>query len=149
MAAYSGDDSEEARQKIQQIKVQLEEAKENLQETEYEKYISDQSALLDNLYNEYETILNSRLDNIDGLLSDALAAINENAGTIAQAIDGVAGDVGYTMSEEMSGIWAEAKAADDADRATRVSQTQAIVDSLTTTGSNFLPCPSKKRLNIS
>jgi polyhydroxyalkanoate synthesis regulator phasin len=143
MAAYSGDDSEEARQKIQQIKVQLEEAKENLQETEMDKYISDQEKLLDNLYNEYETILNSRLDNIDGVLSDTLAAINENAGTIAQTIDGAAGKVGYTMSEEMSGVWEEAKAADDADREQRVSQTQAIVDSLTTTG-GLLPSKAQE-----
>ena len=134
MAAYSGDDSEEARQKIQQIKVQLEEAKENLQETEMDKYISDSEKLLDNLYNEYETILNSRLDNIDGLVADAITAINDNSGVIAQTLYSSADQVGYTMSEEMNGIWAEAKQNADAENQRRVEQTQAIVNQLVANG---------------
>lgn len=48
--AYQGDNSEESRATIQQIKVSLEEAKENLQETEYDKYLSDQQQMLDLLY---------------------------------------------------------------------------------------------------
>lgn len=50
MEAYKGDTSEETRAQIQQIKVQLEEARENLKETEYEKYISDQEKMIDDLY---------------------------------------------------------------------------------------------------
>ena len=134
MAAYSGDNSEEARQKIQQIKVQLEEAKENLQETEYDKYISDQERLLDNLFNEYETIINSRLDNIDGLVSEAITSINDNAGAIAQTLYSSAENVGYTMSEEMNTIWSEAKANADAENQRRIEQTQAIVDQLVANG---------------
>ena len=134
MSAYQGDDSEESQMKIQEIKVALEEAKENLQETEYDKYISDQSALLDNLYNEYETILNSRLDNIDGLISDTIASINENAGAIAETIYGASDSVGYNMSESMKTIWGEAYKQVQADSATRVSQLTGAVNSLITNG---------------
>lgn len=59
-----GDDSEENKAKVQQIKVSLEEAKENLQETEYEHYISEQQKMLDNLYDEYEESMNESVDRI-------------------------------------------------------------------------------------
>ena len=89
MAAYSNDDSEEAKAKIQELKVSLEDAKADLEETEYDKFISDSAALLDELYLEYETVLNSRLDNIDALLEQVIAEINVAAGaegTIATAL---------------------------------------------------------------
>lgn len=50
LSAYQGDDSEESRATIQKIKVSLEEAKENLEETQYDKYISDQEKMFDTLY---------------------------------------------------------------------------------------------------
>lgn len=105
MAAYAGDDSEEAKQKIQQIKVDLEEARQNLQETEYDKYISDQQTMMDELYTQYEEILNQRLDNIDALMEDMISEINNNSSTISDAINNAAENVGYTLSDEISSIW--------------------------------------------
>lgn len=105
LAAYSGDTSEEAKQKIQQIKVDLESAREELKETEYDKYISDQQQMLDELYVEYEEILNTRLDNIDALLSDMIAEINANASTISSTLAEKADSVGYTLSDSMKTIW--------------------------------------------
>ncbi len=105
MAAYAGDDSEETQAKIQELKVSLEEAKTELQETEYDKYISDQQQLLDELYLEYEEILNMRLDNIDALISDMIEEINADAGAISDTISGAAESVGYTLSEAMTATW--------------------------------------------
>ena len=105
MAAYSGDTSEEAQSKIQELKVSLEEAKTNLQETEYDRYISDQQQLLDDLYLEYEEILNTRLDNLDALVSDMITEINSDASMINTTISEKAESVGYTLSNSMSTIW--------------------------------------------
>ena len=132
MSAYSGDDSEEAKAKIQELKVSLEDAKAELQETEWDKYISDTSALLDNLYLEYENILNQRLDNVDFLLQQVVDGINStmgadgaiagalsSEGAIAQAVANAVGEngsiksilnteatnVGTTLSTAMSNIW--------------------------------------------
>ncbi len=105
MAAYAGDDSEESKAKIQEIKVSLEEAKADLEETEYDKYISDQKALLDELYLEYETVLNQRLDNTDALIADVVAEVNANGSTISSTISTESENVGYTMSESMREIW--------------------------------------------
>lgn len=105
MAAYQGDASEETKAKIQQIKVDLEEAKSDLEETEYEQYISDQQKMLDDLYTDYETILNQRLDDIDALMADMISEINNNASTIGATIESQADKVGYTLSESMNTIW--------------------------------------------
>ena len=48
--AFSMDTSEEGRLRLQQAQDALREAQENLQQTEYERYISDQEELLNNLY---------------------------------------------------------------------------------------------------
>lgn len=105
MAAYQNDSSEEAKAKIQQIKVDLEEAKSDLEETEYDQYISDQQKMLDNLYDEYETILNARLDNIDALMNDMIVKINENGDKIGQTITDSANNVGYELTDAMATIW--------------------------------------------
>lgn len=128
-AAYLGDDSEEGKAKLQEIEVSLKDARENLQETEYDRYISDQQALLDTLYNEYELILNQRLDNVDYLLQQVIDSVNSVAssdGTIASALSSEgaiaiavsnnatsvretltseANKVGTTLSSAMNSIW--------------------------------------------
>lgn len=111
MAAYSGDDSEEAKAKVQELRVSLEEAKTDLQESEYDKYISDQSALLDELYNAYSETLNTRLDDLNGLVDGVINEVNTNATTISNTLTTTAESVGTTLSEEMKNIWATEGAA--------------------------------------
>lgn len=105
MAAYQGDMSEETKAKVQQIKVDLEEAKSDLEETEYDQYISDSQKMLDDLYDEYESILNTRLDDIDALMADMISEINNSSSTIGATIESQADKVGYTLSESMNTIW--------------------------------------------
>ena len=99
--AYENDTSEEAKAQIQQLKVDLQKAQEELQETEYDQFIADQKKLLARLYNDYETILNQRLDDIDTLISDCIASINDGA----TEIQGTLGSLGTTLSFNMSTIW--------------------------------------------
>lgn len=126
MAAYSGDDSEEAKAKVQELRVSLEEAKTDLQESEYDKYISDQSALLDELYLEYENILNARLDNVDGLMSEVIIGINTafgaegtitsalgSEGAIAKALSSNAASIGNTLKTETEAVGAKLSTAMD------------------------------------
>lgn len=105
LAALQGDDSEENRQKLQELKEELKSSKEDLEELEYDQYISDQKKLLDELYTEYETILNQRLDNIDQLIMDMITEINNNSAIIGDTIREQADNVGYTVSESMDTIF--------------------------------------------
>lgn len=105
LAAYSGDNSEETRATVQKLQVSLSDAMENLEETQYEHYISEQKKLLDNLYDEYETVLNQRLDDVDALIADMIDEINTNSASISDTITAETDKVGYDLSESMRAIW--------------------------------------------
>lgn len=105
LSAYSGDTSEEAQATIQRLQADLKNAQEDLERTEYEKYISDQKKLLDELYIEYETLLNKRLDDVDSLIGDMIEIVNQNGSSIGETIDGAAESVGYTITDEERLIW--------------------------------------------
>ena len=83
LTALSGDDSEAARTRIQQLKVSLDEAKQDLQDTEYDRWLSDQQTMLDNLYNDYEVFVDSKLNDTNALLAEAVTYLNnENTGKV-------------------------------------------------------------------
>lgn len=105
LAAYKGDNSEEGAAKRQELENALAESKDDLAETQYEKSISEQKKLLDELYTEYETILNMRLDNIDMLISDVIANVNSESSGIKDTITSEADKVGYTITDSMNTIW--------------------------------------------
>lgn len=145
LSAYAGDTSEESQAKIQQLKVSLDEAQKDLEETEYDKYISDQKQLLDELYNEYELILNARLDNIDLLISDMISMINTNASDISATIADKADSVGYTLSNSMTTIWSSST-----DKVTSVLTTygQNVVNGITSAATTVNAALNNINLNI-
>lgn len=129
LSAYSGDQSEESKAKIQKLQVSLKDAQKDLKETEYDQYISDTEKMLDDLYDEYETILNTRLDNIDQLISDMIDSVNANASSIRDTLQSEAEAVGTTLSSELHSIW-------NGESASKIvsTYTDGISDSLTSIG---------------
>lgn len=105
LAAYENDTSEETRSKIQKIRVDLAEAEQDLEEAEYDRYIKDAKKMLDNLYDEYEGILNERLDNVDALIADMIETVNLNSSDINSTLHQVSSEVGYTMTRSMQDVW--------------------------------------------
>lgn len=105
LQAYAGDNSEEAKATIQKLQVDLAKAEKDLQETEYEKWLNDQEALLDDLYDQTEEWINGRLDQIDGLVYDAIVATNNNASIISGTLKDVTSSLGLSLSTNMEAIW--------------------------------------------
>lgn len=105
LASLQGDDSEENKAKLQKLKESLKDAQSDMEDTQYDKFISDQEELLDNLYNDYKDALDKRMDNVDALISDAIASINSNSSNISQTLQTESQKVGYTLSGEMQTIW--------------------------------------------
>lgn len=70
LTAYNGNDSEESRAQIQKLKVQLEEAKSDLKDTQYEKFISDTEDMLDDLMNDYHEFIDEKLNDTNNILDD-------------------------------------------------------------------------------
>lgn len=105
LAAYANDTSEENRSRVQKLKVELDDAVESLQETQYDRSISAQKEMLDRFYDAYEELLNGRLDNIDLLISETIDAINANSSSINDTIVEQSENVGYTISDNSASIW--------------------------------------------
>lgn len=105
LLAYENDTSEEARAKIQKLTVELQEANDELAETQYEKYISDQKKLLDELYIEYEEVINQKLDNVEALIGNVIDTVNENVNLINETLISTTDSIGYEMTSNMQNIW--------------------------------------------
>ena len=137
LSAYENDLSQETRAKVQKLTVELAEANEELEQTEYDKMVSDTREILDSLYLEYEAILNSRLDSVDGLIGDMITAVNDNSGLINETLITTANDVGYTMTTNMQNIWNGATGALDGtiskygdDFSTKFTAVQSVLNSI-------------------
>lgn len=104
-SAYQGDNSEEGKKNIQQLKDQINSAKDDLKDTEYEKLISDTEKILDQLKDNTQEWLNQRLDQLDNLIQDIIDQSNDNASDIAETITSTAENYGYKLSESMASIW--------------------------------------------
>lgn len=98
LAAYEGDDSEEARKRRQELQNQLEDAEESLEESQWDHYISETNDMLSELYDSYEETLNSRLDNIDLLMQDMIDEINDAKTQVAGGLSEVSDMYGYTTT---------------------------------------------------
>ena len=105
LAAYQGDDSEEGMSKRQELQSSLKEANQDLEESQMDRSISEQKKLLDDLYDEYELILNMRLDNIDQLITDVIANVNNEGSAIRDTIISESTAVGYQITDSMNTIW--------------------------------------------
>ena len=105
LSSLQGDNSEENKAKLQKLKEDLKSAQDDMDETQYDKYISDQKKLLDELKQDYKKALDDRMNNVDVLISDAIASINSNSSNISQTLQTESKNVGYTLSGEMQTIW--------------------------------------------
>lgn len=105
MLAYKDDDSEEAMSRIQQLKVELEEAKSDLAETEYEQYLQDTEDMLDKLSEDYENWINARLDDEDALLSEIVATVADKGDQINSTLNEIAAKNGTFISDSIRGIF--------------------------------------------
>ena len=86
LVAYQGDDSEAGRKRRQELTNQLNSAEQQLQETEWDRYINQTGEILDNLYNDYEETLNARLDNVEFLMGELITEVNNNAKSVVNGL---------------------------------------------------------------
>ena len=86
LSAYAGDDSEETQAKVQELKVDLQDAMTDLQNTEYDKYLSDQEEMMDRLYSDYEEWIDMRMDDTDALIEDVLAQLDEKGSVVEDCL---------------------------------------------------------------
>lgn len=103
-ASYANDLSEETKAKLQKIEVSLSDAKQNLEDSQYDRFITDQKKLLEELSTEYSDILNARLDDTNSLIADMLDSINTNSDIINTTLSEKADSIGYNLSDFINSV---------------------------------------------
>ena len=106
LTAYEGDLSEEARAKIQSISVSLNEAEKDLQDTQYDKYISDTKDLLSDLQSNFNDIIQDVVDAMSDNFGQLISNINAASTNSASLITDYMAEVGYTPTDVFSAILA-------------------------------------------
>lgn len=102
--AYGGNDTEEARAKIQELKVQLEDARQDLKETEYEKYLSDTNDMLDSLYDGFEAFIDEKLNNTDAILEMINQSVSGMSKEIVSTLTSLNGGISSGLSDLLMGV---------------------------------------------
>ncbi len=126
LGAYANDNSEETKAKLQELKVSLEEAQEDLADIQHKQYISDLEKLMDNLLSDYERVITGKLDETDAIITDLIANINSNSSNIRDTLYAVSEEAGYTLSDNMAAIWSP-----------MADETGRLADVLTTYSNNM------------
>ena len=102
LKAMGGDDSEEGATKRQQLRDELKNAQQDLEDTQEDKRIADIKEALSNMQERYEEVLNARLEDIEGLFAEAIQTTDANGAKIVDSIEKLAKSVGYDLSNELS-----------------------------------------------
>ena len=100
--AYANDDSEEGAARRQKLRNELKTAQENLQQTQEERRISQTKKMLSDLQEDYENVLNARLDDLEALVKAVTNGVNSNSTKISEAIKVATDNVGYKVTHEMN-----------------------------------------------
>lgn len=104
LAVYANDNSEESKKRVQELRNQLADAQKDLNDTKREKQISDQTEMLDKLYDDYSKFIDDKFENTDALFKELIGDVNKNASTIKTTVQEVAKDYNYQLSESAKTI---------------------------------------------
>jgi hypothetical protein len=106
IAAYSSmSGNEEIAAKLQQSNEDLKETEKDIQETMYDRYISDTQDALDDMLNELETFI-EELD-FDKIFNDAMETVNIHSESIDKTLCKIANETGIKISDAMNSIWGD------------------------------------------
>lgn len=95
--------NDEVASKLQSLQVEYKDAQEDLQETMYDKYISDTEEILDEILNELETFIEEL--NTNELYEEGVKQIVNSTGSIHDTLKTLAETSNTPLSEQMESIW--------------------------------------------
>jgi len=99
--AIQNDNSEEGATKRQQLRDQINEKRQDLQETQEDRRLSETKDMLGDFEEKFEEFLENKLKNIEGIVREVINATNENKNVIKDTINDVANSYGYTPSDTL------------------------------------------------
>lgn len=103
--ALEGDDSEENRKRLQQLKAELAEAEQEQKDTLYDRSISDQEDALDQMLKNSQEQAENYLKDSEKVFMDAFEYVNAHTSQIANNIEAIAKETGYDISTYIVNAW--------------------------------------------
>lgn len=100
IASWGGDNSEEGSAKRQRTSKELKDAEESLRESQEERRISQIKEMLNDLQDEYEKLVNKRLDDVTEVVEGIFNNIEYFQGNIGETLTKIATDTGITLDEQ-------------------------------------------------
>ena len=83
LSVYGTNTSEETRAQIQRLKVELQDARDDLRDTQYEKYRSDAEEMLEDLSNDYTEFIDEKLNDTNDILGEISGLLGDEGAIIA------------------------------------------------------------------
>lgn len=109
--AISGDDSDETKKKLRELKASLADAQSDLDDKVYDRNVKDRKEYLDDELKSYTESMEDYMDDTDKMFEDILDSVNINTTTIANTLEKTANKVGYALTENMTNVWIDGKLA--------------------------------------
>lgn len=103
--AVQGDNSEEGTTRKQKLEEQIKTTQDDIEQTQYEKLISDTEALLDKFNSEYEEWLTNLVVELETTLEMAIEQTNQYSDQILSTLNDQAYNVGYTLSDTTTAVF--------------------------------------------
>ena len=104
LSVYAGDDSEEARARIQQLQSDLRDKQESLEDTQRQKLTSDINNMFDDLMDNYSEYVDTIIDNLDDNFDKLIDVVNNGLADSKETILSLADKLGIDVSDELTGI---------------------------------------------
>jgi len=104
LAALGGDDSEENQARLQTLADNLNKAEKELQQTEYERWLSDQEEMMDNLYDQFDKLISDKLDQTDELIRRAVEQTESSSKNISDTITSEFSEFLYELDNTSFGV---------------------------------------------
>lgn len=99
--AIQNDDSEEGATKRQQLRNQIEEARQNLKDTQDDRRLSETKDMLSKFEENLEDFLDNKLKDIEGTVREAINTANANRNIIKDTINNLTSSYGYSPSDTL------------------------------------------------
>lgn len=100
LQAYSGDFSEEARAKVQELNVSLKDTEKDLKDTQFDQYVSATQDMLSDFQDDLDESIQNIIDTLDDKFKGLIDTINENWSSDNNVINKTLSTIGYSATKD-------------------------------------------------
>lgn len=98
LVAYSGDVSEEARAKVQELSVSLKDAEKDLKDTQFDQYVSATQDMLSDFQDDLDESIQDIIDSLDDQFTKLINSVNQYWSDSNNTVNRLLAQIGYSAT---------------------------------------------------